>query len=57
MYVLPLRQFMSLTEKKRRKMSKRPSFLDVLAKKKADDADDEKNDTPKIKSLKISLEI
>jgi hypothetical protein len=39
-------------------MSKRPSFLDVLAKKKADDAEpDVKNDTPKPKMLKISLEI
>jgi len=40
-------------------MSKRPSFLDVLAKKKADDAEqpDDKKDTPKPKMLKISLEI
>ena len=61
MYVLPFRQFISLTERKQRRKSKRPSFLDVLAKKKADDADDaddEKNDTPiKPKMLKISLEI
>jgi len=55
MYILPFKQFI-LTEKKRRKKLKRPSFLDVL-KNKPDAEPDAKNDTPKPKMLKISLEI
>ena len=56
MYILPFNQY--FTEKKRRKRKRpSPSFLDVLDKKKADDAEQPDDKKDKSKQLNITVDL
>jgi len=57
MYIVPFKQFILEKRRKKKKVKTNKSFLDKITMTKPDAEPDVKNDTPKPKMLKISLEI